>query len=90
MKLAPHPEWAIHGFPSKDGDGWVGDARVWNLDVGGLLSRLYHYGTPPATPPTWTTINIGPEAGIGDWQGQAVEIHWDIAEFDVLVKTPTP
>lgn len=43
VQLLPHPIWADYGYPNKQGDGWVGDARTWELDVGGLSSRLYFY-----------------------------------------------
>lgn len=43
VQLLPHPIWADYGYPTKQGDGWVGDARTWELDVGGLASRLYFY-----------------------------------------------
>lgn len=43
MQLLPHPEWAVHGYPEKKGDGWVGDPRTWILDVGALSNRLYFY-----------------------------------------------
>lgn len=43
VQILPHPEWAVHGYPLKKGDGWVGDSRTWELDVGGLSKRLYFY-----------------------------------------------
>lgn len=43
VQLLPHPIWGEYGYPIKKGDGWVGDARTWELDVGGLSSRLYFY-----------------------------------------------
>lgn len=43
LQLLPHPEWAVHGYPEKPGDGWIGDARYWELDAGALSSRLYFY-----------------------------------------------
>ena len=43
VQILPHPEWAVHGYPEKQGDGWVGDSRTWVLDVGALSSRLYFY-----------------------------------------------
>ena len=43
VQLLPHPIWAEYGYPTKQGDGWVGDAKTWELDVGGLSSRLYFY-----------------------------------------------
>ncbi|KAM7276479.1 hypothetical protein ACFE04_018345 [Oxalis oulophora] len=43
LQLLPHPIWDEYGFPTKQGQGWIGDARTWDLDVGGLSSRLYFY-----------------------------------------------
>ena len=43
VQILPHPEWAVHGYPEKQGDGWVGDSRTWVLDVGALSSQLYFY-----------------------------------------------
>ncbi len=46
VQLLPHPEWAVHGYPTKQGDGWVGDSRTWTLDVGALSNCLYFYQVP--------------------------------------------
>lgn len=43
IQILPHPEWSVHGYPEKQGDGWIGDSRTWELDVGALSSRLYFY-----------------------------------------------
>lgn len=43
LQILPHPEWAVHGYPANKGDGWIGDPRTWELDVGALSSRLYFY-----------------------------------------------
>lgn len=43
VQILPHAEWAVHGYPAKKGDGWIGDSRTWDLDVGALSSRLYFY-----------------------------------------------
>ena len=43
VQILPHPEWAVHGYPAKQGEGWIGDPRTWELDVGSLSSRLYFY-----------------------------------------------
>lgn len=43
VQIVPHPIWAEYGYPSKQGEGWIGDPRTWKLDVGGLSSRLYFY-----------------------------------------------
>lgn len=48
VQLLPHPEWAVHGYPKKKGDGWIGDSRTWFLDVGALSDRLYFYQVCPA------------------------------------------
>jgi hypothetical protein len=50
--LLPHPIWGEYGYPIKKGDGWVGDARTWELDVGGLSSRLYFYQVNNLTTPS--------------------------------------
>eukprot|EP01084_Bolivina_argentea_P155356 270733_1 len=86
MKLAPHPEWAYHGFPSSSGEGYVNSSQTfWALHVGDLLNRLYFSCTDKGLVTNWTTFNIGPEAGIGTWQGHYVLYQWDISDFDVLV-----
>ncbi|XP_076890206.1 uncharacterized protein LOC143541210 [Bidens hawaiensis] len=60
VQLLPHPIWAEYGFPTKQGDGWVGDARTWELDVGGLSSRLYFYQDPGTTAAKrlWTSLDV--------------------------------
>lgn len=40
MQVLPCAEWAGTGFPTRKGQGWVGDARMWTLDVGALQRRL--------------------------------------------------
>jgi hypothetical protein len=52
VQLLPHPIWGEYGYPIKKGDGWVGDARTWELDVGGLSSRLYFYQVNNLTTPS--------------------------------------
>eukprot|EP01084_Bolivina_argentea_P155357 270734_1 len=87
MKIAPHSEWEPHGFPAKSGDGYVGDNRFWTLHVGQLLKRMYFSCTNKDVPTQWETFNIGPEAGIGVWNGYSILYEWDISEFDVRVPT---
>ncbi|KAA8549019.1 hypothetical protein F0562_000703 [Nyssa sinensis] len=68
VQLLPHPIWNEYGYPTKQGDGWVGDARTWELDVGGLSSRLYFYqdpGSPPARR-IWTSLDMGTEIFVSD------------------------
>lgn len=43
MQVLPHPVWGEYGYPTKKGDGWIGDPRTWELDVGGLSHNLYFY-----------------------------------------------
>jgi len=31
------------GYPTKKGDGRVGDARIWEIDVGRMSQNLYFY-----------------------------------------------
>ncbi|XP_059643681.1 uncharacterized protein LOC132285505 isoform X2 [Cornus florida] len=88
VQLLPHPIWADYGYPTKLGDGWIGDARTWELDVGGLSSRLYFYqdpGTPPARR-IWTSLDTGTEIYITDKHEMA---EWTLSDFDVILTTPT-
>lgn len=83
VQLLPHPIWADYGYPTKQGDGWVGDARTWELDVGGLASRLYFYqdpGTPPARR-VWGSIDMGTEIFVSDKDEVA---EWTVSDFDVI------
>ncbi|KAL3688293.1 hypothetical protein R1sor_014602 [Riccia sorocarpa] len=84
VQLLPHPEWEVHGYPAKKGDGWVGDSRTWELDVGALSNRLYFYqdpGTPPATR-RWPSIDVGTEIYISSSSATA---EWTLSNFDVLI-----
>lgn len=86
VQLLPHPIWAEYGYPTKQGQGWVGDARMWELDVGGLSSRLYFYqdpGTPPARR-IWTSTDVGTEIFVSDKDEMA---EWTLSDFDVLIHT---
>ncbi|MQL95599.1 hypothetical protein Taro_028265 [Colocasia esculenta] len=87
VQIIPHPVWAPYGYPSKAGEGWVGDPRTWELDVGGLSSRLYFYqdpGTPPAKR-RWTSIDVGTEIFISNKDEIA---EWSLSSFDILM-TPS-
>ncbi|KAH9312091.1 hypothetical protein KI387_027126, partial [Taxus chinensis] len=68
MQILPHPEWAVHGYPSKMGEGWIGDGRTWELDVGALSNRLYFYQDPGTIPAQrlWTSIDVGTEIYVSD------------------------
>ncbi|KAL5776271.1 hypothetical protein ACOSP7_009197 [Xanthoceras sorbifolium] len=84
VQILPHPEWAVHGYPEKKGDGWVGDSRTWELDVGALSNRLYFYQDPGTTPArrVWSSINVGAEIYVSP-TGETAE--WTVSDFDVLV-----
>ncbi|KAF4373160.1 hypothetical protein F8388_019342 [Cannabis sativa] len=84
VQIIPHPEWAVHGYPEKQGDGWIGDSRTWELDVGGLSSRLYFYQDPGTEPAkrVWFSLNVGTEIYVSR-NGETAE--WTVSDFDVLV-----
>ncbi|KAJ9145970.1 hypothetical protein P3X46_028294 [Hevea brasiliensis] len=84
VQILPHPEWAVHGYPEKKGDGWIGDSRTWELDVGALSSRLYFYQDPGTKPArrVWSSINVGTEIYVSK-MGETAE--WTVSDFDVLV-----
>ncbi|CAL5352149.1 unnamed protein product [Camellia sinensis] len=82
VQLLPHPIWAEYGYPTKQGDGWIGDARTWELDVGGLSSRLYFYQDPGTTPAKriWTSLDVGTEIFVSDKDEVA---EWTLSDFDL-------
>lgn len=84
VQILPHPEWAVHGYPEKKGDGWIGDRRTWELDVGALSSRLYFYQDPGTKPARriWSSINIGTEIYVSHTRETA---EWSVSDFDVLL-----
>ncbi|KAE8667558.1 agamous-like MADS-box protein AGL12-like [Hibiscus syriacus] len=84
VQIIPHSEWAVHGYPKKQGDGWIGDARTWELDVGALSSRLYFYQDPETKPArrVWSSINVGTEIYVSRARETA---EWTVSDFDVLV-----
>ncbi|CAH9069552.1 unnamed protein product [Cuscuta epithymum] len=87
VQLLPHPIWGQYGYPTKQGDGWVGDARTWDLNVGALASRLYFYqdpGTPPAKR-IWTSLDTGTEIFVSDKDEVA---EWTLSDFDVILTSP--
>jgi hypothetical protein len=43
LQLVPHPVWGEFGYPTAKGQGWIGDPRTWELDVGALSQALYFY-----------------------------------------------
>ncbi|KAL6008842.1 hypothetical protein ACLOJK_022068 [Asimina triloba] len=56
VQILPHPVWAEYGYPSKPGEGWIGDPRTWEL-------AFQDPGTPPAGR-VWTSIDVGTEVFI--------------------------
>ncbi|XP_050203376.1 uncharacterized protein LOC126653512 isoform X2 [Mercurialis annua] len=84
VQLLPHPIWAEYGYPTKQGDGWIGDARTWELNTGGLASRLYFYQDPGTRPARriWTSIDMGTEIFVSDKDEVA---EWNISDFDVIL-----
>jgi len=83
LQLVPHPVWGEFGYPTARGQGWVGDPRAWELDVGALSQALYFYqdpGTPPAKR-RWTSLDVGTEIYVSE----NAEAEWTLSAFDVLV-----
>ncbi|XP_006655147.2 uncharacterized protein LOC102722017 [Oryza brachyantha] len=83
MQLVPHPVWGEFGYPTAKGQGWVGDPRTWELDVGAMSQALYFYqdpGTPPARR-RWSSLDVGTEIYVSDH----AEAEWTLSGFDILV-----
>lgn len=43
LQILPHPVWGHYGYPTRKGEGWIGNSRTWELDVGRLSNSLYFY-----------------------------------------------
>lgn len=43
LQILPHSVWGKYGYPTKKGEGWIGDPTTWELDVGKLSESLYFY-----------------------------------------------
>ncbi|XP_031248670.1 uncharacterized protein LOC116106445 [Pistacia vera] len=83
LQILPHPVWGEYGYPTSQGEGWIGDPRTWELDVGRLSQSLYFYqdpGSPPARR-QWRSIDLGAE--IFKDPDQVAE--WTVSDFDILV-----
>ncbi|CAJ2659491.1 unnamed protein product [Trifolium pratense] len=83
LQILPHAVWGEYGYPTKKGEGWIGDPRTWELDVGRLSQSLYFYQDPGTTPVErhWPSIDLGTEIYISD--GQLAE--WTVSNFDIIV-----
>lgn len=74
VQILPHPIWAEYGYPTKQGEGWIGDPRTWELDVGGLSSRLYFYQVSLPTEYLETIFCLIPSI-IGTSQTKQASLH---------------
>ncbi|GLU13850.1 hypothetical protein SLE2022_304600 [Rubroshorea leprosula] len=83
LQILPHPVWGEYGYPTKQGEGWIGDPRTWELDVGRLSESLYFYQDPgtPAARRKWMSVDLGTE--IFKDPDQVAE--WTVSDFDILV-----
>ncbi|CAI9784297.1 unnamed protein product [Fraxinus pennsylvanica] len=83
LQILPHPVWGEYGYPTKKGEGWIGDGRSWELDVGRLSQSLYFYQDPGTKPVErhWTSIDLGTEIYVS---GNEVA-EWTVSHFDIIV-----
>lgn len=84
LQILPHPVWGEYGYPTKKGQGWVGDARSWVLDVGRMSQNLYFYQDPGTAPVKrkWPSLDVGTEIYVSN---VAQVAEWTVSEFDVLI-----
>ncbi|XP_042481539.1 uncharacterized protein LOC122061994 [Macadamia integrifolia] len=84
LQILPHPVWGEYGYPTKKGQGWIGDARTWELDVGRLSQSLYFYQDPSTKPVkrTWPSIDLGTEIYISKTDEVA---EWTVSDYDIIV-----
>ncbi|XP_058221414.1 uncharacterized protein LOC131331469 [Rhododendron vialii] len=83
LQIVPHPVWGEYGYPTKKGDGWIGDPRTWELDVGKLSQALYFYQDPGTKPVDrhWPSIDLGAEVYI---DGNEI-LEWTVSDFDIII-----
>ncbi|KAK6154794.1 hypothetical protein DH2020_009042 [Rehmannia glutinosa] len=83
LQILPHPVWGDYGYPTRKGEGWIGDPRTWELDVGRLSQSLYFYQDPGTEPARrqWRSVDLGTE--IYKDPNQVAE--WTVSNFDILV-----
>ncbi|KAK7318849.1 hypothetical protein RJT34_03556 [Clitoria ternatea] len=83
LQILPHPVWGDYGFPTKQGDGWIGNPKTWELDVGRLSQSLYFYQDPgtAAARRLWTSVDIGTEI----FKDPEQVAEWTVTDFDILV-----
>ncbi|KAF8408978.1 hypothetical protein HHK36_005048 [Tetracentron sinense] len=83
LQILPHPAWGEYGYPTKKGEGWIGDPRTWELDVGRLSQALYFYQDPGTRPVKryWPSIDLGTEIYISN--NEVAE--WTVSDFDIIV-----
>lgn len=83
LQILPHPVWGDYGYPTKKGEGWIGDSRTWELDVGRLSRDLYFYQDPGTVPVAryWPSIDLGTEIYIS---GNEVA-EWTVSDFDIIL-----
>ncbi|KAF6145441.1 hypothetical protein GIB67_032564 [Kingdonia uniflora] len=83
LQILPHPAWGEYGYPTKKGQGWIGDPQTWELDVG-RLSQALHFYQDPGTEPVkrfWPSIDLGTEIYISS--NEIAE--WTVSDFDIIV-----
>ncbi|RHN74807.1 hypothetical protein MtrunA17_Chr2g0314331 [Medicago truncatula] len=71
LQILPHPVWGEYGYPTKKGEGWIGDPRTWELDDPGTEPVERH----------WPSIDLGTEIYISG--GQLAE--WTVSNFDIII-----
>ena len=96
LQVLPCAEWGRYGFPTAPGQGWVGEARNWTLNVGALGSQVFISGKDPpaqdsaassaAAPGTtrrWISFEVGPE----QLDAGGSMVRWEIQGWDVQAPT---
>ena len=85
-KLNPHEEWAHWGLPASADEGWMGDERMHEINVGGVFSQIF-FPCKNTEPMEIVSINIGPEtltAGDG-----TRDTEFFVSDFDILMPNVT-
>ncbi|KAI4332462.1 hypothetical protein L6164_017368 [Bauhinia variegata] len=83
VQILPHPVWGEYGFPTMQGEGWIGKPKTWELDVGRLSESLYFYQEPgtKSARRKWMSVDLGTEI----FKDPEQTAEWTVTDFDILI-----
>lgn len=75
LQILPHPVWGEYGYPTEKGQGWIGDPRTWELDVGRLSQTLYFYLVVLSCMHSLFLQRLKPQGNAHRWRYCRIQVH---------------